>query len=57
VAFELLRDPVQVSAGLEVFNLLGARFREFAGMTIPNRYDFGGERLGRRVVLFLQGTL
>jgi hypothetical protein len=57
VAFELLRDPVQVSAGVEVFNLLDARFREFAGTTMVNRYDFGGERLGRRIVLFLQGSL
>jgi iron complex outermembrane receptor protein len=57
VAFELLRDPVQLSAGVEAFNLLGARFREFAGTTMPNRYDFGGERLGRRIVLFVQGAL
>ena len=57
VAFELSREPVQLSAGVEVFNLLDARFREFAGTTMPNRYDFGGERLGRRVVLFLQGSL
>jgi outer membrane receptor for ferrienterochelin and colicin len=57
VAFELLRDPVQLSTGVEVFNLLGARFREFAGTTMVNRYDFGGERLGRRIVLFVQGAL
>jgi len=57
VAFELSRDPVQLSAGVEFFNLLDARFREFAGTTMPNRYDFGGERLGRRAVLFLQGAL
>jgi len=57
VAFELSRDPVQLSAGVEVFNLLNARFREFAGTTMVNRYDFGGERLGRRIVLFLRGSL
>jgi outer membrane receptor protein involved in Fe transport len=57
VAFELLRDPVRVSAGVEIFNLLGTRFREFAGTTLPNRYDFGGERLGRKIVFFLQGAL
>jgi iron complex outermembrane receptor protein len=57
VAFELLRDPVELSTGVEVFNLLGARFREFAGTSMPNRYDFGGERLGRRIVLFVRGAL
>lgn len=57
VALELLSDPFQVSAGVEVFNLLGARIREFAGTTMPDRHDFGGERLGRQVVLFLQGSL
>jgi hypothetical protein len=57
VAFEMLRDPIQLSVGVEAFNLLGARFREFAGTTMHNRYDFGGERLGRRIVLFVQGAL
>jgi outer membrane receptor protein involved in Fe transport len=57
VALELLHDPVQMSAGVEAFNLLGARFREFAGTAVPNRQDFGGEMLGRSIVLFLRGAL
>lgn len=57
VALELLSDPLQMSAGVEAFNLLGARFREFAGYRLLNRHDFGGERLARRLVFFVQGKL
>jgi outer membrane receptor protein involved in Fe transport len=43
--------------GLEAFNLLDSGFREHAGQTLPNGPDYAGERLGRRIVLFLQGEI
>jgi hypothetical protein len=43
--------------GVEAFNLLDSGFREHAGATRPNGPDYAGERLGRRIVLFLQGEI
>jgi outer membrane receptor protein involved in Fe transport len=43
--------------GLEGFNLLDSGFREHAGSPRPNCPDYAGERLGRRIVLFLQGEI
>jgi hypothetical protein len=43
--------------GVEAFNLLDKRFREFTGYTEPNGVDYGGEMLGRRVTLFVRGEI
>jgi hypothetical protein len=57
LAWNIISDPFQMTAGIEAFNLLGFGFREFAGISMDNRYDWGAERLGRRFVLFLHGQL
>jgi len=48
---------MNISAGVEGFNLLGNRFRELAGLNMPNGPDFGAERNDRRLVFFLHGEL
>ncbi|MBW1871018.1 MAG: TonB-dependent receptor [Deltaproteobacteria bacterium] len=57
IAYKISILPFEGSAGVEGFNLLGARFRELGGFFFPNAPDFAGERLGRRIVFFLQGTI
>jgi len=57
VAWNLPLAPFNLSVGLEGFNLLNFRFREHPGLTFPNGPDYGGERLGRRIVLFIRGQL
>ena len=57
LAWSIMSEPLQMTAGIEAFNLLGFGFREFAGISMDNRYDWGAERLGRRFVLFLHGQL
>jgi outer membrane receptor protein involved in Fe transport len=57
LAWKLAARPLDLTVGLEVFNLLGFRFREYAGLTIPNGPDYGAERLGRRIVLFVHGQI
>lgn len=60
LAYAFSVGPATLEAGLEGFNLLGFRFRELGGFTdgsLFNEPDFGGERLGRRVVLFIQGEI
>jgi iron complex outermembrane receptor protein len=57
VAWNLPVRQFRLSVGLEGFNLLDFRFREHPGLTFPNDPDFGGERLGRRIVLFVHGQL
>ncbi len=57
VARELDLGILRLSAGIEAFNLLGARFRENAGSDSPNGPDPGTERLDRRIVVFLRGDL
>ena len=57
VACRLLQEPFNLSAGVEAFNLLNMRFREHGGLVMPNGADFGAERMGRRVILFLRGEI
>ena len=57
LAWKLPVKPFDLSVGLEGFNLLNFRSREHPGLTFPNRPDYGGERLGRRIVLFFHGRL
>jgi iron complex outermembrane receptor protein len=57
VAWNLPVRPFNLSVGLEGFNLLNFRSREHPGLTFPNGPDFGGERLGRRIVVFLHGRV
>ncbi len=57
VAWTLMRKPVRLKAGVEAFNLLNFRYRQYGGLEIPNRYDFWGETLGRRITLFVHGEL
>ena len=56
-AWRLPVKPFDLSVGLEGFNLLNFRSREHPGLADPNGPDFGGERLGRRIVLFVHGQL
>jgi iron complex outermembrane receptor protein len=51
------KGNLRLSAGAAVFNLLGSRHREFAGLSYPTGKDFGGERLDRQVILFIRGEL
>jgi hypothetical protein len=57
LVWKLNSEPFQMHMGVELFNLLDNRFREQAGVTKPNGRDAGGERLARRIVLFVQGQL
>jgi outer membrane receptor protein involved in Fe transport len=57
VAWSLPFSSFDLSMGLEGFNLLNFRSREHPGLTFPNGSDYGGERLGRRIVLFVHGQL
>jgi hypothetical protein len=49
--------PFEMSAGVEVFNLLGAPIQERLGLYDPNLPDYSAERPGRRIILFLEGRL
>jgi iron complex outermembrane receptor protein len=57
VAWRLPVKPFDLSVGLEGFNLLNFRSREHPGLADPNGPDYGGERLGRRIVVFLHGRI
>jgi len=57
VAFQLPVRPLGLTAGVEAFNLLNMRFREHGGLVMPDGPDFGAERLGRRVILFMRGEI
>jgi outer membrane receptor protein involved in Fe transport len=56
-SWRLHGEPFGMSAGVEVFNMLGHRFRELQGLIFPNRPDYSSERLDRRIVLFLEGRM
>jgi iron complex outermembrane receptor protein len=57
VSRKLSAGPVEMTAGVEVFNLLGHVFRERIGLIFPNRPDYNAERIDRRIVLFLEGRM
>jgi outer membrane receptor protein involved in Fe transport len=57
VAWAFMHQPFKVSTGIEAFDLLGFKFREFGGLTQDNNFDFAGERSGRRILLFIQGEI
>ena len=57
LAREITMGTVRMQAGVEVFNLLDQRFREMAGLEMPNRADWIAERLDRRIVVFLRGEI
>jgi iron complex outermembrane receptor protein len=57
LAFQLASEPLDLTAGVEAFNLLNMRFREHGGLVMPDGPDFGAERLGRRVIVFLRGEI
>ena len=50
-------EPARLSAGLEIFDLLNTGFRELAGVAYPNAIDHGGDLMGRRIILFVQGEI
>ena len=54
---KLAADPFEMSAGVEVFNILGAPIQERLGLYDPNLPDFMSERAGRRILLFLEGRI
>ena len=57
VARELDAGSLKLTVGLEGFNLLGKRYREYSGIPRPNGPDYGHERLNRRVILFLRSEI
>jgi len=57
IAWTLAGDPGRIKAGVEAFNLLNFRYRQYGGLDMPNRYDFWGETVGRRITLFVQGEI
>jgi outer membrane receptor protein involved in Fe transport len=57
LAWTLAADPAKVSIGLEAFDLLNTGFRELSGIAYPNDIDHGGDLMGRRIVLFVQGEI
>lgn len=57
VAWRATVGPAEFCTGLEAFNLPGSRHHEFAGLDRSGASDFGGERLDRRVVLFVEGRM
>jgi hypothetical protein len=56
-AWTLKAEPFSLSAGVEAFNLLNNGFRELAGVAYPNKIDHGGDLMGRRIILFVQGEI
>ncbi len=54
---KLTTKPFEMSAGLQIFNLLGAPIQERLGLYDPNLPDYSAERAGRRIILFLEGRL
>jgi len=54
---KLAVDPFEMSAGVEVFNILGAPIQERQGLYDPNLPDYIAERAGRRILLFLEGRI
>ena len=54
-AWTLAAKPFSLTAGVEAFDLLGTGFREESAIAFPNDIDHGGDLLGRRVILFVQG--
>jgi iron complex outermembrane receptor protein len=57
VAWTLVREPSLIKLGVEAFNLLNFRYRQYGGLDMHNRYDFWGETVGRRITLFIQGEI
>jgi iron complex outermembrane receptor protein len=57
LAWTLADDLVKLKTGLEIFDLLNTGFRELAGIANPNNVDHGGDLMGRRIVLFVQGEI
>lgn len=57
LARKIEAGPVELTVGLEGFNIIGSRFREAGGLSMPNRPDLGAELVDRRICLFLQGKI
>lgn len=57
IAKEISAGGLKLTAGLEGFNLLGKRYREYSGLAQPNDPDYGPERIDRRIILFLHGEI
>ena len=57
IAVQLAGDPYDLTAGVEAFNLLNMHFREHGGLVMPDGPDFGAERMGRRIILFIRGAI
>jgi outer membrane receptor protein involved in Fe transport len=57
LAWKLSADLVDLTLGVEGFDILGFVFRQHAGATQPNASDYGAERLSRRLVFFMRGQI
>jgi outer membrane receptor protein involved in Fe transport len=57
LAWAVSKKPLGLELGVEAFNLLDIRFREFTGIDSPNGVDYGGERFSRRIILFARGEI
>jgi hypothetical protein len=43
--------------GIRVFNIMNAGFRDLQAVTRPDGVEMGGELLGRRIFLFMRGSI
>ena len=57
IAYSFQLGYMDLSTGLEAFNLLDFRIRELGGRAVPNGPDLNAEKIGRKFVLFLQGNI
>ncbi|MBW1872945.1 MAG: TonB-dependent receptor, partial [Deltaproteobacteria bacterium] len=57
IAYSFRAGAMELTTGLEGFNMLNFRFRELGGRALPNEPDLNAEMLGRKFVLFLQGNI
>jgi outer membrane receptor protein involved in Fe transport len=57
IAWTLVGEPTLLKAGVEAFNLLNFRYRQYGGLDMVNRFDFWAETVGRRITLFVQGEI
>jgi hypothetical protein len=57
IAWQTKIGGMDVSLGLEAFNVLNSQIREFAFVETVNTIDYGGEMLDRKVIFFLRGQI
>ena len=51
ISYRIDLEPSQLHLGLSFFNLFGGRYREKAGISLPEGTNYGGELLDSRLML------